>query len=840
MDVLRNFCLASTAALVMGSHTVALSQLSSPPPSVTLWLMPAEPPAEDTPPVRTRVDDEIADFNKEFGDGRPVTVLNTTVQHRRAQLIVWNPQFAVPSWAMVKGQHDVLRALEGFASKRRIHINVLFIDWGRAFDELQRATTTRMQAKYDPSEPAPDVAQVGSTWVAFFAREGLLIPDDGNGPPGALKWRAAPGKPRASLRYTLDTRLLFYWKRHPLASQAARPFNLNSSSWEAILGSLRERAAEAELQPHPPMVMQVGMTLDLLHNYAPLVWASGGNFLRETRFRKYVDLTSAEALDVPTLLTEKSVAVDAENHPQPIVAFPEMSTEEATRHFLKGDYVAIQKPAGFVKRWYTEFYRARHTDYSIPRGGGFWDYAGVATTPSTFNGGSDLMIVKGTGQQGTAFDLAEFLVSDPEYTGTIAKFEGYLPAQVDGNGLDPLVDSLLAPSGVVPREEAVPRSQYKALVLEAIAKGREYPELDTFPVYLESHEALESIQRLFRRISEGNKTRVREAAREAELTVNSKLDWWTRSLLVASAWWPAALLVAFGGAAGVFYHKRQIYERERRAHDFDRLLQLSIALLRRGAFVLISRVLAWFSDCHRLTRSEVSKRAKLLIELRRKSMELESEIREDLEAERQALDGPTTEQRDRRVPPSRAPDTLLEVVEAGWEIALSQYAVANPSNTHPPDLGPDKSLDQWVLDRQPGILKAVLLEWFYNCLKQDSETKTEVAIYKRSDELGIEIVSGAVFTRIQMTPMFGEWDEENLQQAANAFGQFQAFALISLMCEKAFGRRPGYFWLDGHGSNIEAGETLRPGLRSTLRILLPMRKIGEGDFYGEESSSLDS
>jgi hypothetical protein len=54
--------------------------------------------------------------------------------------------------------------------------------WRYAFDELQRSMSARTRAGGEYERRAPDVAQVGSTWVPYFAeRQALLAPPASGG-----------------------------------------------------------------------------------------------------------------------------------------------------------------------------------------------------------------------------------------------------------------------------------------------------------------------------------------------------------------------------------------------------------------------------------------------------------------------------------------------------------------------------------------------------------------------------------------------------------------------------------------------------------------------------------
>ena len=131
--------------------------------TITIWLIPSEPSSPDAgmpgmqncslphdmPQALTNnVEREIENFNKRLAAGH-ITVLNTQ-EPLKAQLVNWSPEMAVPNWVWVRSQVVTLRTLERFAQQRGVHINVRFITWDRAFQDLRKALES------DDDRGAPD------------------------------------------------------------------------------------------------------------------------------------------------------------------------------------------------------------------------------------------------------------------------------------------------------------------------------------------------------------------------------------------------------------------------------------------------------------------------------------------------------------------------------------------------------------------------------------------------------------------------------------------------------------------------------------------------------------
>src|SRR5262245_50464669 len=204
-------------------------------PSLTIWLIPSEGPDESSPVVGSSVIEQIEVFNQKYWKGQKVTVLNTTVPLLLDQLVAWNPDYAVPTWPIIKGQTQTLDAISRFAATHNVHINVRFVSWGKIFEDL----TSAREGDSSELAYAPDVAQVGSTWIAYFAQNGLLMPQT-DIHDEKLNWRSIPGVPQASLRLTTDVRLLFYWKRRLTDAPTIPPFTPNTTSWQSAIASIKD------------------------------------------------------------------------------------------------------------------------------------------------------------------------------------------------------------------------------------------------------------------------------------------------------------------------------------------------------------------------------------------------------------------------------------------------------------------------------------------------------------------------------------------------------------------------------------------------------------------------
>lgn len=481
---------------------------------VTVWLIPSEEAEVRAASDSADIAKEIRDFNQNLErDGR-VRVLNT-LPPLDQQLIVWNPAFAVPNWAWVKNQTQTIIALQRFAASHDVDVNVRFITWDRAFADI-----THPRKPNDPG-PAPDVVQIGTTWAAYLVSKGMII----SGAPTRDKpWIPVLGTPAICLPYITDARLLFYWKRLPTDSAATKVMSLDASSWEGILASLKRQGG-----PEDRLAFAGGLTLNLMFDYSMLEWAGGADPVVTNRWRTHADFTSEKALKVPLELANAVAGKDGRR----LVVVPESSHQELTKEFVVGHYRGTIEPANFISRWKKDF------DKTFNGSKHFWDYAAAAVPPFPFKGGSYLAVMRSERPASESFQLAEFLATDPDFTAVLAR-NAQLPSLRQRNGIDVLLDSL----GGADLPEA---QQFTSLVQKSYLTGKNLPDLADFPTTIESADVQEAVQRIWRRMGDGDAEGLREEAKSAETILNVKLDWVmkARNNLVGSLWFAVPLLISF-------------------------------------------------------------------------------------------------------------------------------------------------------------------------------------------------------------------------------------------------------------------------------------------------------
>jgi hypothetical protein len=460
---------------------------------IVVWLLPAEPGLQPST-VDTRPTDEDVDrLNRELVP--PSIVLeNTTDPRLRAQLGVWNQEFAVPNLAWLRGQTVTLKALGRFASANNVQIRVRFWTWGSIFSALQGAIAR---------SGLPDVSQVGSGWIAYLHDRRILEPFGDVVVPAAR--RDIGGIAGVSLRYTNDIRLFFFWRRLPRSDSPV--FSVDRSSWQTLITSLYKSEG-------PPIAFPTGATLNLIHDLLPLMNADPAQLFHSGLAGPYVEFDST-SLAVPLLLSRNSLIYDSRHLPRRLIAFPEMAHEEALRSFVAGCYLGIIEPVGFIRRWFDEF---STTTAKLPGVASFWEHAGVVAPPTAFKGGSDLVVFKSAKIPVVAHRLALFLASDPDYTRMLAE-NGNLSV-LRGRQAIALLMGPIAQSD--PSRSSIERISHQIDLSDEIA--REEPALTSWPIEVENREVIESFQNVWRRIADGDKGTLKRSVDELEETINRRIN----------------------------------------------------------------------------------------------------------------------------------------------------------------------------------------------------------------------------------------------------------------------------------------------------------------------------
>jgi hypothetical protein len=533
--------------LYVGLLCVALASVAeaqTQPKQVSVWLMPVENAGPNAIAQGENIPSDLERLRTSLAQTR-VRLLNVE-DPLAMKARSWNPEFNVPNFQVIASQRKTLAALQRFAEGNQVDVVVRFVTWDEAFGLLSADHAAGPDA-------LPDVAQIGTSWRGYFAAKHRILSRP-NWQRSRGNWRDVLGIPACALPYTNDVRLLFYWKRIPSALPNAPPLELNGASWQAVLDSLRDGAGMGDT-----VAFATGVTLNLLHDYASLVWSGPDEKLIKTGLLgPSIDLAGKGAMTVPEYLAGHARIPLGNGEYRRLISFPESSHEEVSRTFVNGGYRATLEPANFIGRWAEDFEeRQRKREQDKKPRQQFWDYAAASVPPGSFKGGSELVVSAKTDVGELAFSLADFLATDPQYTEVLAQ-AGQLPSGRPGYGIDALANSLRHGG-----DDASARV-FSEGVQKAIDQGHEYPDFEEWPIIVENRAVLEKLQRVWRRMAVGDRDGMHQAARDVQWEINSRIHWPDRAWNAFVQSWPLLLVGAIlliGYAAWSYRQRSQSLRR---------------------------------------------------------------------------------------------------------------------------------------------------------------------------------------------------------------------------------------------------------------------------------------
>ena len=445
-----------------------------------------------------------------------------------AETASWNPESTVPNFQVVANQRKTFAALARFSQQHQATVVLRLITWDEAWALLRAGRTSGPGA-------LPDVMEVGTTWTGDLAASGR-IRSRPNSQNARGRWRDVLGVPACALPYVTDVRLLFYWKRLPSAAADSPPLVLNGQSWPLLLDSFAAGTSSGDTIAFP-----TGMALSLFYDYISLVKSGRSeSIIQDGRLGPHVSFSADQALAIPIYLTQHQRVPLATGGVRELASFPETTHDEAIRAFVNGGYRATVEPASFMARWADDFYKRPRKEGKTER---FWDYAAAAVPPVGFKGGGELVVLRNTRDADLAFQLADFLATDPEYTGMLSD-TGFLPPGKPGYGLDGMVASLTHDPG-----DAADARAYGALVQQEIDRGYRYPDFKSWALVFENRDTLEKVQRVWRQMAEGDVAGLRQAAKDLDWAINSKIYLPSRALnAFVQSWKLFALIFSMGAA----------------------------------------------------------------------------------------------------------------------------------------------------------------------------------------------------------------------------------------------------------------------------------------------------
>lgn len=198
-------------------------------------------------------------------------------------------------WAMDSGVNSgsaLQKIARRFSHRAGIAVKVRFLDWGTAFEQLSRTLSLDSAAAVKAGLEIPDVIQLGSSWVPYFAKQGLVSPlsrdlleqlDSTRFLPAAMKVsHVGEDTMTYSLPWFLDVRGLFankrLWDDLSISTDEISTFPKFYGFLRAFASRKTKNSAGQLVSPFEYAALNDWTAHQQM---APILWSFGGDIVRK-------------------------------------------------------------------------------------------------------------------------------------------------------------------------------------------------------------------------------------------------------------------------------------------------------------------------------------------------------------------------------------------------------------------------------------------------------------------------------------------------------------------------------------------------------------------------------
>ena len=336
-------------------------------------------------------------------------------------------QEALTVWIMPNGaspQEKLEQRLNLFTKKTGIKTNVAVLDWGEAWN---RISTTLASGK-----DAPDVLQLGTTWIPYFASRGEIkalndwLPQIDSTRFVPVSWnttRIDADTTIYSVPWFIDIRPILANKR-VLKKHNIQPEDV--ATFDGFVKAVRKVNNAHEVLDDGTKVRAFAFPgkndWNLLHNFAPWIWSNGGNFIEKDNNGKWKAsiLTPKTIYGIAKYLSfvlDTLVSTDA----------LQMNTAQIVQHFNAGEIAFIVNTSEVIMQTRFDGAKGGLINTRIGKDSVIALPIPTGTEGSiSFIGGSNLAIPAGNNRP-EALDLLLYLTND-ENLNAYTQQIGMLPA----------------------------------------------------------------------------------------------------------------------------------------------------------------------------------------------------------------------------------------------------------------------------------------------------------------------------------------------------------------------------------------------------------------------------
>ena len=328
-------------------------------------------------------------------------------------------QDALTVWIMPNGaspQEKLEQRLNLFTKKTGIKTRVAVLDWGEAWNRISTTLAT--------GNGAPDILQLGTTWIPYFASRGeikalnpwLSSIDSSRFVP--VSWKTTRSVP-----WFIDIRPILANKRI-LKKHNIQPEDV--ATFDGFVNAVRKVNNAHEVLDDGTKVRAFAFPgksdWNIPHNFAPWIWSNGGNFIEKDNNGKWkaAILTPKTIYGIAKYLSfvlDTLVSTDA----------LQMNTAQIVQHFNAGELAFIVNTSEVIMQTRFEGAKGGLINTRIGKDSVMALPIPTGTDGSiSFIGGSNLAIPVGNNRP-EALELLLFLTND-ENLNSYTKQIGMLPA----------------------------------------------------------------------------------------------------------------------------------------------------------------------------------------------------------------------------------------------------------------------------------------------------------------------------------------------------------------------------------------------------------------------------
>ncbi len=330
-------------------------------------------------------------------------------------------------WIMPNGaspQETLEKRLELYTQKTGIPTRVQVLDWGESWNRITLALSGKLQA--------PDVLQLGTTWIPYFASRGEIMALNGHlddiQPDRfvPVSWNTThidDDTTVYSVPWFIDIRAVLANKRILKENEISRESVSTLEGFRNAIRKINEKNEILEDGAHVRGFAFPGkIDWNIPHNFAPWIWSNGGSFIKKDSEGKWhANILSKETLT--GIASYLHFVMDSLVAPEAL----QTNTAQIAQLFNNGELAFIVSTSEIVMQ--TRIH-GNQGGLSNARIGS--DSVMVIPIPRartggsvSFIGGSNLAIPAKNNRK-EAFDLLRFLVND-ENLDAYTKQIGFLP-----------------------------------------------------------------------------------------------------------------------------------------------------------------------------------------------------------------------------------------------------------------------------------------------------------------------------------------------------------------------------------------------------------------------------